>query len=98
MTDQEIYKQALKGYEYLCELFNGKDFKECIEICKRYNFDFFHDDEELFDLNFGVGCWTINNEEGKGKVNENGIELWNDENCDCLGDYSLEEIRGNIEQ
>lgn len=96
MTDKQCFEQAIKDYERVCELFNGKDYQDCVEICRRYNFDFFHLDDELFDINFGTACFTINNVDGKGKVNPNSIELWNDEECNCLGDYTLEEIKGEL--
>ena len=92
MTDEQCYAQATKDYEYLCQLFNGKSFKECVTLCKKNKFDFFHEDGELFDINYGVACFTINNENGMGVVNPNSIEVWNDSEDAWLGTYTLKEL------
>ena len=92
----KIYKQALKDYDGVCELFNGKDFEECIKTCETNKLDSFNEDEELFDINFGVCCFTINNEDGKGKVCSESIDIWDDKQCcviaECVTIEQIEEM------
>lgn len=95
--NKKILRKAIKDYERLCKLFNGKPYEECIKVCEEKCFDYFNDDDELFDINYGTACFTINNENGKAKVNDKSIELWNDNIGNYLGTYTLEEIRGELE-
>ena len=90
--NKTVLRKAIKDYEKLCKLLNGKPYEECIKVCKENDFDFFNDDEELFDVNYGTACFTINNENGIGIVNPDSIEVWNDRTGEC-SDYTLEKIK-----
>ena len=85
-TEKEIYEQAIKDYEELCLLVNGKTYKQLSVTLRNKHIDYWNYDGELFDMNYGVCCFTINIDAVTRvcKVNDKSIEVWDDEGCDVL--------------
>lgn len=91
-TNKQCFIQALSDYESLNDLLKNKTFRQCVNYCKKNNLDIFNEDGELFDLNYGTACFTINNENKMGIINL-WIEVYNDDTGACLGVFSLDELK-----
>lgn len=72
---RELYGRAYKDFVRLNNLVN--EFNGYLEeLCKElggHNFD-----GELFDVNYGVLCATVNEKDGKLVLNQQSIDVWND--------------------
>lgn len=93
MTDLQCFEQALKDYKALSKLIKGVDFCDCIEHLQSKGHDIWVADDDLFDINFGTCCFTITCYLSKSVIVSTSIEVWNDSECNCLGDYTLKEIK-----
>lgn len=78
-------------FKRLDEIENGDDFEKGYIELQEYQNDVFHKDDELYDINFGVCCFTINNEKGKGFVNNVSIEVY-DSDIGLIGNYTANEL------
>lgn len=98
MTTKELFAKAYNDYLSICALVNGEDFEKGYIELQEYQNDVFHKDDELYDINFGVCCFTINNEKGKGFVNDVSIEVY-DSDVGLIGNYTANELaeKGGIE-
>ena len=97
MTDKELFNKAYHDYIDLCGIVNGEAFEKCYQELLDDGYDVFHKDNELFDINYGVCCFTIVAQEKHGTINayvsENSIEVYDDEGIStCLGDFTIDEI------
>lgn len=100
--DKKLFAKAYDDWLCICACVNGQDYSESQNILKEwYENDIqimtVFRDEDLYDVNFGVCCFTINNKNGKAFVNELSIEVY--DGLDCLGCYSVDELAkaGGIE-
>lgn len=94
MTKKQLFAKAYDDWLCLCACVNGQDFEQSKkEIKEWYDIDVMEraDDQELYDVNFGVCAFTIHREhDGRAFVDENSIEVYKD--IDCLGQFTVEEI------
>lgn len=99
-TEKDLFRKAYNDYKSICFAVNGYDFEESKKILwEWYNEQAFNEDDELYDVNFGTCCFTIFNKNGKAIVG-NSIEVYNDKEDSCLGDFTIDEIaeKGEIEE
>jgi len=76
-SDQECYKEAYELGQNLWSLFSGRDYEEvCYEFEEEPTIDITHKDNELIDINYGCGCYTFVNVNGKAII-QDSIEVWN---------------------
>lgn len=102
MQVKALFKQAYKDYKSICRLVNNKDFEsgyEAIQKDTKHDAQTMYKDNELYDVNFGVCCFTIDNIRGKGLVNDCSIEVWHGD-CGLIGNYTATEImeKGGVQQ
>lgn len=87
---EKITKMVNNGYtlEMLYDLFRHNNAIDITNI----DLDFGY-----FDFNYEDMCLTVANNELTGKPElTNEIELYNDAECECLGTYSYDELRGQL--
>ena len=99
MTDRQLFAKAYDDWLCLCACVNGQDFEQSKkEIKEWYDIDVMEreDDQDLYDVNFGVCAFTVWNTKGKAFISEDSIEVYDD--IDYLGQFTIKEImkRGGI--
>ena len=91
LNDAPIFTQAKSDFFKASDVFNGKTYKECLDIInsdvKTYSATNITSD--YIDFNYGVCCLTIIFIDSKAKVSDTSIEIWDDEHCSCLGAFTL---------
>lgn len=103
-TKKQLFAKAYDDWLCLCACVNGQEYEQSkreIEDWYGENADIMNEDEELYDVNFGVCAFTVLNEDGKAFISENSIEVYDNgdgNSCDCLGQFTIKEImkRGGI--
>lgn len=94
MNNKELYEKALKSYKKLNEIVkNHKGTLE--ELCDELGGHNFEDD--LFDVNYAWICATVCKTD-KGLSLCNSIELWNDENFEFVGIFTIQELENLLKQ
>jgi len=91
MTLNELFKQAYNDYLSICALVEGEDFEKSYNDIQEIEPDVMNKDDELYDINFGVCCFTIQNIKGRAQVAYTSIEVW-DSDTGLVGNFTINEI------
>lgn len=92
--ERDVFSQACEDFAKLQNDFAGLSFEECLNKISNDSktYGITNKTEEFVDFNYGVGCFTIFNEDSKGDLADS-IEVW-DDLCDaCYGIFTLEECK-----